>query len=109
MRGNDEQQLDAFSYVCPEQRVPHDHPLRPLRVMTDEAFRELQPRFRKLYAKTGRPSIAPEKLLRALLDGDTSLGNKVKHRSARRTNIFETFGFSGSPEGRAAIEIAVRS
>jgi transposase len=67
MRGNDEQQLDVFSYVNPEQRVPQDHPLRPLRVMTDEALKELQPRFNKLYAKTGRPSIAPEKLLRALL------------------------------------------
>ena len=67
MRGKDEQQLDVFSYISPEQRVPHDHPLRPLRVMTDEALRELQPRFHKLYAKTGRPSIAPEKLLRALL------------------------------------------
>src|SRR5437879_1532844 len=67
MRGKDEQQLDVFSYISPEQRVPHDHPLRPLRVMTDEALRELQPRFNKLYAKTGRPSIAPEKLLRALL------------------------------------------
>src|SRR5271155_363642 len=67
MRGKDEQQLDVFSYISPEQRVPHDHPLRPLRIMTDEALRELQPRFNKLYAKTGRPSIAPEKLLRALL------------------------------------------
>ena len=67
MRGKDEQQLDVFSYISPEQRVPHDHPLRPLRVMTDEPLRELQPRFNKLYAKTGRPSIAPEKLLRALL------------------------------------------
>ena len=67
MRGQDEQQLDVFSYVSPEQRVPQEHPLRPLRVMTDEAFRELQPRFNQLYAKTGRPSIAPEKLLRALL------------------------------------------
>ena len=67
MRGQDEQQLDVFSYVSPEQRVPHDHPLRPLRGMTDEALRELQPRFNKLYARTGRPSIAPEKLLRALL------------------------------------------
>lgn len=67
MRGDDEQQLDVFSYVSPEQRVPQDHPLRPLRAMADEALRELQPRFTKLYAKTGRPSIAPEKLLRALL------------------------------------------
>src|SRR5450755_3569872 len=67
MRGKDEQQLDVFSYISPEQRVPQDHPLRSLRAMTDEALRELQPRFNKLYAKTGRPSIAPEKLLRALL------------------------------------------
>jgi transposase len=67
MRGKDEQQLDVFSYVSPEQRVPQDHPLRSLRCMTDEALRDLQPRFNKLYAKTGRPSIAPEKLLRALL------------------------------------------
>ena len=56
MRGKDEQQLDVFSYISPEQRVPQDHPLRLLRVMTDEALRNLQPRFNKLYAKTGRPS-----------------------------------------------------
>src|SRR5207302_7568999 len=67
MRGQDEQQLGVFSYVSPEQRIPHDHPFRQLRVMADEALRELKPRFSRLYAKTGRPSIAPEKLLRALL------------------------------------------
>src|ERR1700738_2178912 len=67
MRGKDEQQLDVFSYISPEQRVPQDHPLRSLRAMTDEALRDLQPLFNKLYAKTGRPSIEPEKLLRALL------------------------------------------
>ena len=67
MRGDDKQQLDVFSYVSPEQRVPQDHPLRPLRVMKDAALRELRPRFNKIYAKTGRPSIAPEKLLRAFL------------------------------------------
>ena len=67
MRGDDEQQLDVFSYVSPERRVPQEHPLRPLRVMADAALRELQPQFDRLYAKTGRPSIAPEKLLRALL------------------------------------------
>src|SRR5436305_12732988 len=67
MRGDDEQQLGVFSYISPEQRVPQEHPLRPLRAMADAALRELQPRFSKLYAKTGRPSIAPEKLLRALL------------------------------------------
>src|SRR2546425_6951541 len=67
MRGKDEQQLDVFSYISPEQRVPQDHPLRSLRAMTHEALQKLRPRFNSLYAKTGRPSIAPEKLLRALL------------------------------------------
>ncbi len=67
MRGKDEQQLDVFSYVSPEQRVPQDLPLRSLRAMTDEALQRLKPRLNTLYARTGRPSIAPEKLLRALL------------------------------------------
>src|SRR2546427_932806 len=67
MRGQDEQQLGVFSYVSPEQRIPYDHPLRQLRVMADEALRELKPRFSRLYAKAGRPSVAPERLLRALL------------------------------------------
>ena len=67
MRGQDEQQLGVFSYVNPEQRIPHDHPLRQICGMADEALREVKPRFSRLYAKTGRPSIAPEKLLRALL------------------------------------------
>src|SRR5207253_3256779 len=82
MRGKDEQQLDVFSYVSPEQRVPQDHPLRPLRIMTDEALRELQPRFHKLYAKTGRPSIAPEKLLRALLQA-WARGKSYQRKDAR--------------------------
>ena len=56
-----------FSYISAEQRVPESHPLRALRTMVDEALGELSPRFSKLYAKRGRPSIAPEKLLRALL------------------------------------------
>ena len=56
-----------FSYLSAEQRVPQDHPLRPLRKMMDEALAELSPRFTRMYAKRGRPSIAPEKLLRALL------------------------------------------
>ena len=67
MRGNDLQQAEMWSYVSPEERVPPDHPLRPMRAITDEALQRLQLRFNRLYAKTGRPSIAPEKLLRALL------------------------------------------
>src|SRR5215470_18112938 len=67
MRGDDLHQDGIFSYISPEQRVPKDHPLRPIRKMVDEILVELSPRFKKLYSNTGRPSIAPEKLLRALL------------------------------------------
>src|SRR6516225_3145530 len=55
------------SYLSPEQRVPADHPLRTIRTMTDDALRRLSPRFDAIYATTGRPSIPPEHLLRALL------------------------------------------
>lgn len=67
MRGDDIQQTDMFSYISPEQRVPQDHPLRPVRLMVDEALGRMSRRLSKLYSKIGRPSIAPEKLLRALL------------------------------------------
>jgi transposase len=67
MRGDDLRQDAMFSYLSPEQRVPADHPLRPIRQMVDEALKQLSPRFGRLYAQLGRPSIAPEKLLRALL------------------------------------------
>jgi transposase len=67
MRGGDGHQAGMFSYVSPERRIPSDHPLRPVREMTDTVLRQLSPRFAGLYPKTGRPSVAPEKLLRALL------------------------------------------
>jgi transposase len=65
MRGDDQQPGYLFSYVSAEARVPADHPLRPLRTMVDDALRRLSAKFERLYATTGRPSIAPEKLLRA--------------------------------------------
>src|SRR5499426_1265669 len=67
MRGDDRHPDELFSYIRPEQRVPADHPLRPIREMVDTVLRELSPEFARLYPKTGRPSIPPEKLLRALL------------------------------------------
>jgi transposase len=67
MRGADGRQAGMFSYVSPERRIPADHPLRPIREMVDTVLRELSPRFARLYPKTGRASVAPEKLLRALL------------------------------------------
>ena len=67
MRGTDQQQNHVFSYISPEQRVPRDHPLRPIRTMVDEILKQLSPRFNKMYSKVGRPSIPPEQLLRAQL------------------------------------------
>src|SRR3989449_7358643 len=67
MRGDDRQQAGIWSYLSPEQRVPHDHPLRPIRAMVDAILAELSPEFATLYSPVGRPSIPPEKLLRALL------------------------------------------
>jgi transposase len=67
MRGHDEHQEGMFSYISPDKRVPADHPLRRIRLMTDRALQEMSPRFGELYSRYGRPSIAPEKLLRGLL------------------------------------------
>ena len=67
MRGSDTQQSAMFSYLSPEQRVPSGHPLRKVREMTDRLLGELSDLFDQMYSTMGRPSIAPEKLLRALL------------------------------------------
>jgi transposase len=67
MRGTDHQQADMYSYLSPEMRVRADHPLRAIRSMADEALANMSERFDGMYAKTGRPSIPPEKLLRAQL------------------------------------------
>jgi transposase len=67
MRGDDLEQMGVFSYVSAEQRIAKDHPLRGIRGMVDEALRSMSAHFDALYARGGRPSIAPEKLVRALL------------------------------------------
>jgi transposase len=67
MRGADEQQSQIFSYLSPEARVRKDHPLRAIRVMVDEVLAQMSGSFDAMYASVGRPSIAPEKLLRAQL------------------------------------------
>jgi transposase len=67
MRGDERFQDGMFSYVSLEQRVPSDHPLRAVRKLTDVVLRRLSPEFDALYANSGRPSIAPEYILRALL------------------------------------------
>jgi transposase len=67
MRGDDLQQQAMFSYISPEARVPKDHPLRPIQIMVDNALFDLAPLFKEMYSHTGRPSIPPEQILRALL------------------------------------------
>ena len=67
MRGHDQKQDAVFSYLSPEGRVPADHPLRKIRLLVDEVLKDMSPQFGKLYSDVGRPSIAPERLLRALL------------------------------------------
>jgi transposase len=67
MRGIDHQQADMYSYLSPEARVREDHPLRVIRGLTEEILHRMSPLFDAMYAEGGRPSIAPEKLLRAQL------------------------------------------
>jgi transposase len=67
MRGDDRQQAAMFSYISPEARVPPEHPLRVIRILVDEVLGDLSSRFETLYSRIGRPSIPPEKLLRAQL------------------------------------------
>jgi transposase len=67
MRGDDRQPDSMFSYVSPEQRVPPDHPLRAIRQLVNDVLRDMSREFDGLYARVGRPSIPPERLLRAQL------------------------------------------
>ncbi len=67
MRGDDRQPDSMFSYVSPEQRVPSDHPLRAIRALVDDVLRDMSRAFDSLYATIGRPSVPPERLLRAQL------------------------------------------
>jgi len=67
MRGKDDRSEILFSYIRLDERIPADHPLQVIRQLVDAALAELSRAFTKLYARDGRPSIPPERLLRALL------------------------------------------
>jgi transposase len=67
MRGDDNKQAAVFSYVTLAQRIPADHPARQIRVLVDRALQRMDAQLEQLYSTTGRPSIAPERLLRATL------------------------------------------
>ena len=66
MRGDDPQHAAMFSYISPEERVPQEHPLRRIRALVDPVLKELCPQCDRLSSDPGRPSVAPEELLRAL-------------------------------------------
>lgn len=65
MRGHDSKQATMFSMVSPEARVPRDHPLRPIKAMADDILASMSRTFGQMYSKVGRPSIPPERLLKA--------------------------------------------
>lgn len=67
VRSKDAKQQVFFSYKSIEDRIPQDHPIRTLKVLVDDILARLSPEFDRLYSHTGRPSIPPEQLLRALL------------------------------------------
>jgi len=67
MRGSDGRRDEMWSYVSAEERIPADHPMRAMRVLVDRVLKDLSPWFSKIYSDSGRPSIPPERLLRALL------------------------------------------
>lgn len=67
MRGEQKDQPELFSYIPLERRIPDDHPLRAIRELVDGVLKGMSRRFDRIYSHTGRPSIAPERLLKALL------------------------------------------
>jgi len=67
MRGVDSKQSGLFSYISPKERIPKNHPLRPIRAIVSEALAQMDGKLEKLYSQTGRSSIAPERLIPALL------------------------------------------
>jgi transposase len=67
MRGGFQDQGGLFSYISPETRVPQQHPLRCIRQLVRDVLKQLSPSLERLYAREGRPSVPPEKLLSALL------------------------------------------
>ena len=94
MRGDGRIQEGMFSYVSLQQRVPKDHPLRAVRKLTDTVLRTLGPELDALYADSGRPSIAPEYILRALLlqvfysvGADKAYDSKDFVRTVRELNV----------------------
>jgi hypothetical protein len=92
MCGDNPQQAAMFSYISPEERGPQDHPLRPIWQLLDVVLKELSPLFDLLSSHTGRPAIAPEKLLRALL---LQILYTVRSERLPMNNSITACGFDG--------------
>ena len=118
MRGDHHEPDSMFSYVSPEQRIPNDHPLRAIRAPVNEVLADMSREFDRLYATMGRPSIPPERLLRAQLPRGSSrrmltvCGRHLSSRSAvprrarvARTNLRQT-SIVGAPNCRAVCDCA---
>ena len=97
MRGADEQTGALFSHLSPDAMVPKDRPLRVIRPLVNAALARLSPDFERLYAPTGRASIAPEKLLRALLLQAFYSVRSERHPVASPTMINISRDIAGSP------------
>ena len=110
MRGSDMQTAGLFSYVSCEARVPTSHPLRAIRAIVDEALEVLSPDFEAMYSAIGRPSIPPEKLLRALLLQafyvfEPSSQDRRKNRRYFR-DLLNRPAHNATPPSRAARQMA---
>ena len=105
MRGDERTQDGMFSYVSLEQRVAADHPLRAVRRLTDAVLGTLSAEFDALYAASGRPSIAPEYILRALLFAGVLFGWLWSACwSSRSTTTFSFRWFVGLGMDDAVVE-----
>jgi transposase len=67
MRGVQDRQTSMLAYVCIEERIPSDHPLRGIKGMADQELKKLSGVFNRMYSQIGRPSVAPERILKSLL------------------------------------------
>ena len=102
MRGSDEKQGEVFSYIPLGDRIPRDHPLRRIRAMVDRGLDEMWTPFEALYARRGRPSIAPERLLRALL---LQALHSIRSETQRRIK----FHLSIAIDSAGHLEVALRA
>ena len=113
MRGRRDPQLTMLAFIDLEERVPLDHPLRTIKALADRALAELSPTFDRMYAEGGRPSIPPERLLKAssLREPDwVSLGQQLGPLERLLTLVPSGFSpWSYWPVMKAALPDGVRS